>query len=304
MDVISDVLKTVRFSGNVFLHTNFAGDWGARFTPVNMSVFHCVLFGSCWFGVEQDDSTMNVVQLGEGDVAFLPRGKTHFIANSDKTECANMQIMPGTRCMHTDIPDDKADVRVLCGVFQPVEEFQHPLFMTLPEFVHARFSEDAKDRSWGSHAAYAIDKAVKLGSPGMDVLIDRLYEVLFVQLLQQHYSGSDSSNTFYCSRNAPRIYRVLEAIHETPANRWTLDSMAELAHLSRSAFTSNFRETVGVSPMSYLTSWRMNLARSLLRTTGLPLDVIAKRVGFRTRAGFNKAFKQFFGIAPKKLRAQ
>jgi len=98
--------------------------------------------------------------------------------------------------------------------------------------------------------------------------------------------------------------RILEAIHETPANRWTFDNMAELAHLSRSAFTSNFREAVGESPMLYLTSWRMNLARSLLRTTGLPLDVIAKRVGFRTRAGFNKALQQSFGIALKKLRAQ
>jgi len=79
MDVISDVLNTVRFRGNVFLHTNFAGEWGTRFTPVNMSVFHCVLFGSCWFGVEQEKSTMKIVQLMEGDVAFLHRGKPHFI---------------------------------------------------------------------------------------------------------------------------------------------------------------------------------------------------------------------------------
>ena len=62
----------------------------------------------------------------EGDVAFLPRGKPHFIAHSATTECADMEIIPGSRCMHTDIPDDEADVRVLCGVFQPVEDFQHP----------------------------------------------------------------------------------------------------------------------------------------------------------------------------------
>jgi AraC-like DNA-binding protein len=245
---------------------------------------------------------MKIVQLMEGDVAFLPKGKPHFIAHSATTECADMKIIPGSHCMHTDIPDDEADVRVLCGIFQPVEDFQHPLFLTLPEFIHARFSEDTKKRSWGSHAAYAIDKATELRSPGMDVLIDRLHEVLFIQLLQQHYSGYSPSDTFYCSRNAPRIYRVLEVIHQNPGSGWTLDSMAELAHMSRSAFTSNFREIVGMSPMSYLTSWRMNSARSLVRTTGLPMKVIAKQTGFRTQAGFNKAFKQFFGIPPKKLR--
>ena len=302
MDIISDVINTVRFSGNVFVHTNFSGEWGARYSNVNMAVFHCVLFGSCWFGVEQEDSTMKAVELKEGDVAFLPRGRTHFVANSAETECVEMEIIPGSRCMDTGIPDDGADVRLLCGIFQPVEDFQHPLFLTLPEFIHARFSDDTRERSWGSHAAYAIDKAVELGSPGMDVLIDRLYEVLFIQLLQQHYSSSESASTFFCSRNAPRIYRVLEAIHKNPGNDWTLDNMAELSHLSRSAFTSNFRESIGMSPMAYLTSWRMNSARSLIRTTGLPVNVIAKKFGFRTQAGFNKAFKQFFGITPKKLR--
>jgi AraC-like DNA-binding protein len=302
MDVISDVLDTMRFSGNVFMHTNFAGKWGAQFTDVNMPVFHCVLFGSCWFGVESEDATFDVMELNAGDVAFLPRGRTHFIANSPQTKPVERTIVPGKYCITTDIPDDEADVRVLCGVFLPVENFEHPLFLTLPEHIKARFADDDNNASWGSHAAYAIDTAISLDAPGIGPLIDNLYMVLFIQILQQHYAGNHSTNNFFCSRNAPRIYAVLEAIHKNPEHEWTLDNMAELSHFSRSAFTSNFRDTVGMSPMAYLLSWRMNLARSLIRTTGLPLKVIAKRVGYRTQAGLNKAFKQYFGVAPRKLR--
>ena len=175
--------------------------------------------------------------------------------------------------------------------------------MTLPEHIKARFADDENNASWGKHAAYAIDTAISMNAPGIGPLIDNLYMVLFIQILQQYYAGSNCTNNFYCSRNAPRIYAVLEAIHKNPGHGWTLDDMAELSHFSRSAFTSNFRETVGMSPMAYLLSWRMNLARSLIRTTGLPLKVIAKRVGYRTQAGLNKAFRQYFGVAPKTLRS-
>ncbi|MFC1748011.1 AraC family transcriptional regulator [Pseudomonadota bacterium] len=304
MDVISDVLRNIRFSGNVFLNTNFSGTWGARFQPIDMSVFHCVLFGSCWIGIEHQDENVELVELKAGDVAFLPRGRTHFIANAPETECMPMEIMPGTPCMHTDIPDNDADVRVLCGVFQPIDDFQHPLFLTLPEFIHARFSEHKKGTSWASHAAYAIDTAIEQESPGVDALVDRLYEILFIQLLQNFYSKNDAVVSYFNSRNAPRIYSVLEAIHKDPATNWTVDSLAELAHLSRSAFTTNFREAIGMSPMAYVNAWRMYKARALVRSSGVSIRSIAHQVGFRTQTGFNKAFKQFFGVSAKQTRKE
>ncbi len=56
---------------------------------------------------------------------------------------------------------------------------------------------------------------------------------------------------------------VLSMLHESPEHDWTLDSMAELAHLSRSAFALRFVQVVGM-PLTYLTHWRMAVARNLL----------------------------------------
>lgn len=299
MDIISDVLNTLRFNGNVFIHTNLAGQWGAQFQAVNLPVFHCVLKGSCWIKTDQE---AEYIELQTGDVCFLVNGIAHSIAGSASSECHAMKIIPGQICIKTDVTDDQAETRLLCGVFQSDYGFEHPIFSTLPEQMHIAFSKDVNGHCWGQHAAYAIDNAVNIKSPGLGVLTDRLYEILFIQILQRYFYQHTGSQSFYSSHRSSRIHRVLEAIHSNPATEWNLDRMAEQAHMSRSSFTANFRDLTGMSPMGYITSWRMLKARSLIQTTGLPLKKIAHKVGFRTQAGLNKAFKQFFGITPKDLR--
>lgn len=299
MDIITDVLNTLRFNGNVLIHTNFAGQWGAQFKAVNIPVFHCVLLGSCWIKSDQEES---IIELHEGDVCFIPNGIAHSIASSPTGNFQDMEIIPGQICIKTDVADTQAETRLLCGVFQSDYGFNHPVFSTLPELMHTPFSKDINGYSWGQHAAFAIDNAINIRSPGLGALTDRLYEILFIQILQRFFYQNTDIKSFYSSHQSSRIHRVLKAIHADPAADWSIDIMAELAHMSRSTFTSHFRELIGMSPMAYITSWRMLKARSLVQTTGLPLKIIAQQVGFRTQSGLNKAFKQSFGITPKKLR--
>jgi len=299
LDVITDILNTLRFNGNVFIHSNFSGQWGAQFQAVNLPVFHCVLLGSCWIKSDHEES---FIELHEGDVCFLANGIGHTIASSPTSNCRKTEIIPGQICIKTDVADDQAETRILCGIFHSDYGFNHPIFSTLPEMMHIAFSKDVNGHSWGQHAAYAIDNAINIKSPGLSALTDRLYEILFIQILQRFFYQKTDARSFYSNHRSPRIHRVLKAIHTDPAADWSLDIMADLAHMSRSAFTSNFRELVGVSPMAYITSWRMLKARSLVQTTGLPLKTIAQKVGFRTQSGLNKAYKQFFGISPKNLR--
>ncbi len=299
MDVISDVFDTLRFKGNVFIHSNFAGQWGARFQAVESPVFHCILFGSCWMKTEQDDSYL---ELHKGDVCFLANGIEHELLSSPDSNCEPAIIVPGQACVMSPILDTQAETRLLCGTLQSEHHFQHPLFSTLPEIIHVPFSAEKGGNTWVQHAGYAIDNAVNYNNAGLDALVDRLYEILFIQVLQRYYYLNANTASFYTNYRTPRINAVLDAIHSDPAANWSLDNLAEIAHMSRSAFTSSFREVVGMSPMAYLTSWRMLKARFLVQTSGLPLKIIAHQVGFRTQSGLNKAFKQHFGIAPKNLR--
>ena len=96
-------------------------------------------------------------------------------------------IEPVKICIKTTVPDNQTETRLLCGVFQSEDGFQHPLFTTLPESMHIAFSEDDQGRSWGQHAGYAIENALQYQSSGLEVLIDRLYEILFIQILQNFF---------------------------------------------------------------------------------------------------------------------
>jgi len=292
-------MHTIRFTGNVFLRANMAGKWGVHYQAVGLPIFHYLVRGTAWIATEEK---MSFIKLEAGDVAFLPAGTGHYVASSPESEFTEMTIVPDETCIMTEVSDDDADQQLLCGVFQTKDDFEHPLFTSLPELMHIKFSSIHHSEVLYPHVAHLIHTTISKGYSGTDALIDRLYEILFIQMLQQYFSDNKNVDSFYLAPTMTRVGDILKEIHRNPAKPWTLDEMAEQAYMSRSAFTSNFRKCVGMSPMTYVSQWRMNKARSLIRNTGLSYSAIAKKVGYRTQMGLNKAFKQHFGYSPKELR--
>lgn len=99
-----------------------------------------------------------------------------------------------------------------------------------------------------------------------------------------------------------RIAKALAGIHQSPDNDWTLDALAREAGLSRSAFSQQFRESVGETPYAYLTRWRLGIAARLLGQTCLTIREIAYEVGYSSEYSFNRAFKQPRGRTSTKKR--
>ena len=69
--------------------------------------------------------------------------------------------------------------------------------------------------------------------------------------------------------------------------------------MSRSTFALKFKETVGTSPMEYLTRWRMLLASDRLANSGDPISVIALSLGYESESAFSTAFKRVMGCSPR-----
>ena len=86
-------------------------------------------------------------------------------------------------------------------------------------------------------------------------------------------------------------------MHARPSFAWSVDALADQVHLSRSAFAERFSTVVGMSPLSYLVGWRMQLARHALRQ-GRSVARVATEVGYDSEAAFSRAFKREVGIAP------
>jgi AraC-like DNA-binding protein len=141
-------------------------------------------------------------------------------------------------------------------------------------------------------------------APGSGIVANRLAEVLFIQTIRAHTaSAADCSNPGWLrSIFDPQIGAALKSIHENVDHPWTVESLAEAAGMSRSAFAAHFKDLLGQAPLEYVTEWRMQKAVRLLQQPDKKLLEIAKRVGYESDAAFSKAFKRVLGVTPGEHR--
>jgi AraC-like DNA-binding protein len=81
---------------------------------------------------------------------------------------------------------------------------------------------------------------------------------------------------------------------------WTVESLAEAAGMSRSAFAVRFNDLLGQTPLEYLTEWRKQKAMQILQQGDKKLIDVARLVGYESDAAFSKAFKRVVGANPGK----
>ncbi|UPK75672.1 helix-turn-helix transcriptional regulator [Nocardioidaceae bacterium SCSIO 66511] len=105
------------------------------------------------------------------------------------------------------------------------------------------------------------------------------------------------------ARTDEQVADVLAELSSRPGESWTLDRMADVAHLSRSALTDRFRRTVGRSPMQMVREVRMQQARRLLSEQAMPVTRIAFAVGYGSVAAFSRAFTAQHGVSPHAWRS-
>ena len=102
----------------------------------------------------------------------------------------------------------------------------------------------------------------------------------------------------------PVVGRVLVLLHAQPETRWTVERLASEVAVSRSVLAQRFTDVLGVSPMKYLTQWRLQMAADLLRTTSMSVAAIAARVGYEAEPAFSRAFKRATGSPPTAWRRE
>jgi AraC-like DNA-binding protein len=132
---------------------------------------------------------------------------------------------------------------------------------------------------------------------GHAAAVDRLTEVLVIQLLRYAIEQRLVDTGVLAGLSDARLAKALNAIHAEPARDWTIESMAKVAGMSRARFAAGFRSTVGLPPGAYLTSWRLGVARSMLRC-GMPVKQVAAEVGYGSASALARVFGQRLGGTP------
>lgn len=173
----------------------------------------------------------------------------------------------------------------------------NPFVAALPDFVCLPLA-----RIDGAERVLAVLFEEAFGSNcGRHALIDRLFEVVVIQLLRQVMEDDQVQGGMLAGLSHPRLRRALVAMHERPAQDWPLEALGELAGMSRSVFANTFRDVVGCTPGSYLQGWRVRLTQQALRQ-GRQLKMIAVDVGYGSEAALSRAFKSQCGVTPREWR--
>jgi AraC-like DNA-binding protein len=317
MDVLSDVLSTVRLTGAIFFEWQLREPWVGESPPTGLVAsrvmpeaehviaFHVLLEGTCWITLPTTDTC---VRLLAGDVIILPSGEEGIASSARGMRAGDVDLAIYDRPTDRPLPvimrmagSGPPTCRIVCGFLGCDARPFNPILAALPPIMHAPLSDAS--RGWISSMFRMAAEETELGSPGGEAMLARLAELMFVEVLRKYIDQlPDDSRGWLSALRDRHVGQAMRLVHGQPARAWTIDALAREVGLSRSVFAQRFTSYVGVSPMHYLGRWRMQLATRRLRTPGVTVAHVSAEVGYCSEAAFNRAFKKFVGKPPGKWR--
>jgi AraC-like DNA-binding protein len=316
MDTLSEILRTVRLKGGIFLDARFTPSWSvaSSITPDDLQPYmkqaevlcalHYVISGEMYVEVEGEDPLL----VKSGELVLLPRNTPHVLSNrpGQRPVPSGDLIQPGDNGGLASIVHGSGSgplTNLVCG-YLANEEMRNPLMATLPPMLKVNVSEGAS-RDWIESSVRYGAQQLSEGHHATSSVMARLSELLFVEAVRA-YSETQEVHEQHWLHGLKDQYvgRALAALHDRLAHGWSVADLAEVAGLSRSAFVERFTAAMGTPPMQYLAKSRMLLAKELLVERQKSIGQVAAAVGYDAEAAFNRAFKREFGVPPARWRDQ
>jgi AraC-like DNA-binding protein len=230
-------------------------------------------------------------------LALVRGGRDHYIAHDPGARCVSPDEFRSLHAAEESELNPQAAI-FLCGAYRFAGDIGTGLISALPTVLSLPASVDNP-----MHGVVAIlSRELVNVEPGRQTVLDRLLDVLVVLGLRTGLARSTNAPAWFRAASDPHLSRALQAMHEDADKPWTVDELARLSNMSRAAFARTFLETLGQTPMRYLTEWRMTVARDLLRTHDVPLAEVAERVGYSSLYAFATAFRRNHGEPPGRWR--
>jgi AraC-like DNA-binding protein len=310
MDVLSNFLSSVRLASEIYLSVEMSAPWGVSFPDQpDRALFYVLTRGSCYIQVEGEQGPLPLVG---GDLVMLPGGSPHTMRDQPNTPTT-----PVEQVLTLGAHDEQGVFRqggggartsMIVGRFRFENHAAIPLLSSMPRLIHMR--DDVAHSVPGLAATLRLLSTEAISSlPGKEILMDRLADVLFVQMLRTYVAQESHEGRSYESHGGliqalmdPELSKALTLMHTKPEHPWTVAELAQRVGMSRTAFAVRFKAKAGVGPLEHLTQWRVQKACEILREGRKTLDEVAWRVGYESAAAFSKAFKRSTGVSPGAFR--
>lgn len=133
---------------------------------------------------------------------------------------------------------------------------------------------------------------------------DLLRESLVIQLLVtiNRLAGHSSGHLEEVTHSSKAVSQVVDYINLHYSEPLSLDMLAQQVYVSKYHLSHEFNRQVGTSVYRYIQKKRLLIARQLLAQGRKPNEIYAE-CGFKDYAGFFRAFKNEYGMAPREYAA-
>ncbi len=307
MDVVTGLLNGPRANGAFLLRSVLDPPWSLHIEDGAPLTLIAVLTGTAWLVPDGQDAR----RLTPGGVAIV-RGPEHYTVADEPTRSPTVIIRPGQLSTTVDGEElceamelgvrtwgtsSAGTVTMVTGTYQTSTEISRLLLDVLPSVIVV------PEHGWDNRFLDLLGSELARDEPGQEVVLDRLLDLVLIAALRSWVdrAGADAPGRLTAHLD-PLVRTALQLMYDDPAAPWTVAALAARSGVSRAAFARRFTSLMGVSPMAYLTEWRLALAADLLREPAATIATVARDVGYGSAFALSTAFKRSRGVSPHHYR--
>lgn len=297
MDSLAKLIHLAQITGSINILCQFKGEWFMHHPHKRAhGVIHFVTSGQGWLHIHNQPPQI----LQTGDLIVLPRSAEHILSHD--SHCSNPYAQPnlstqGAFTLKNMDSDSHHTLTLFCANFD--YEPHADLFNGLPEILHLNGKEPEFQ-----HILSLLQHEAQQNYPAASMILNALLEIFLIHILRQYLNQQPILSGILNGLHDKRLRGVLTAVLAEPAHDWTVEAMAEQAHLSRAQLMRLFKQYIEMSPHAFVNHIRLQAAAQMLRQTADSILQIALSVGFQSETHFGKAFKKQYGIPPGIYRKQ
>jgi AraC-like DNA-binding protein len=302
MDPLTEVLRDLRLESSFYARSELRAPWGLSFSVKDGPSFHVIIMGRCWLRIDDER-----IPLGTGDLVLLPHGDEHQLADPPEGAAIPLAALPSERVGQNAAllchGGNGEQALLICGGVRFAGPVAHPLLELLPRVLLLPREELEGVHDWLDATLMMLGAEALSLRAGSAAVMTRLADILVLQTIRAWLERDEDRRLGWIGAlGDPDIGRALALIHRRAEEPWTVASLAMEVHLSRSVFAERFSRLVGMSPMQYVTRWRMYLASSWILEERMSASEAAYRLGYSSEAAFSRAFKRHLQVTPGVFR--
>lgn len=303
LDLLSDILTNLSMRGTLYFRTSFTSPWGVAVPAYeNVARFHFAHRGQCLVAVA---GVADHVSLAQGDLIIIPHGASHELFCEYEPDRTVMQLdtvleesgYDGSGVLVYGGNEPNSETQLICGHFSFEKHARHVLIERLPPYIHLKnYGESAG--KWMEATLRLIGDEAGGQRMGGDLIALKMSEAILAQAIRSFFESNDAPEWGLGAFSDTHLRRALEAFHKAPAKTWTVETLAQAAGMSRTSFAVLFQKKMVMTPMQYVTSWRIEIAKKLLSNPATTLTDAAEGAGYASDSAFSRVFKKETGLTP------